>query len=164
MLKTSIEVRPARPSDIPALLPLMRALAEFEGYLDDFAVDQSAMLQRAFGLEPECRIFVAPTGNRLLGYAVVLEVPFTYDLRPTLLLKELYVAQDQRGKGLGRSLVRAIARWAGQRGAGRLKWDVLAGNQAAETFYQGLGGRPDDKWIAYQMDSAALSRLAEFKD
>ncbi|MEX6502735.1 GNAT family N-acetyltransferase [Pseudomonas zhanjiangensis] len=143
------------------MLELMRALAEFEDYLQDFTVDRSALLQRAFGPAPQCQVFVAVADTSLRGYAVVLEVPFTYDLRPTLLLKELYIEQGWRGRGLGQRLMQAVARWGAGRGAGRLKWDVLAGNQAAETFYRHLGGRPDDKWIGYQMDSAALVRLAE---
>ncbi len=164
MLKADVEVRSAQPSDVPALLAMMQALAEFEDYLEDFAVDRPALLRRAFGPAAECQIFVAVADTRLLGYAVVLEIPFTYDLRPTLLLKELYVEQGRRGDGLGRRLLQAVARRAIERGAGRLKWDVLAGNQAAEAFYQRLGGRPDHKWLAYQMNSAALSRLAAPSD
>ena len=154
-------VREARAEDVPALLPLMRELARFEDYLEDFAVDEEQLTARAFAPEPQCRIFVAETSDRLLGYAVIQELTFTYDLRPTVRLKELYVAPDARSQGLGEQLLAAVARWAKTRGAGRLKWDVLAGNQKAERFYQRLGGQPDTKWIAYTMDHSALAALAE---
>lgn len=155
-------VREARAEDVPALLPLMRELARFEDYLEDFAVDEVQLMARAFAAEPQCQIFVAEASDRLLGYAVTQELTFTYDLRPTVRLKELYVAPDARCQRLGEQLLAAVARWAKARGAGRLKWDVLAGNQKAERFYQRLGGHPDAKWIAYTMDHSAMTALAEY--
>jgi GNAT superfamily N-acetyltransferase len=154
-------VREARAEDAPALLALMRELARFEDYLEDFAVDEGQLLAHAFGPQPQCRIYVAEASGQLLGYAVTQELVFTYDLRPTVRLKELYVAPNARSQGLGEQLLAAVSRWAMARGAGRLKWDVLAGNQHAERFYQRLGGRPDTKWIAYTMDSEAMAALAE---
>lgn len=70
-------VREARAEDVPALLPLMRELARFEDYLKDFAVDEAQLLARAFGREPQCRVFVAEAAGTLLGYAVALEIAFT---------------------------------------------------------------------------------------
>lgn len=154
-----LSIREARPDDVPVVLDLMRALAEFEGYLDDFAVDADALLARAFGAAAQCQVFVAETDS-LCGYAVVQVLPFTFDLRPSVRLKELYVVQGQRGGGIGEQLLRRIAHWALEQGAGRLLWDVLAGNDAAERFYSRLGGRRDSKWIAYGMDDRALLRLA----
>lgn len=156
----SAGIREARAGDVPALLPLMRELARFEDYLEDFAVDEVQLLARAFGSQPQCRIVVAEAAGRLLGYAVTLEIAFTYDLQPTLVLKELFVAPPARSLGIGERLLAAIAQWALTRGAGRMKWDVLAGNGDAERFYQRLCGRPDGKWIAYGMDTEALAALA----
>lgn len=154
-----LTIREARPDDVPAVLELMRALAEFEGYLDDFAVDADALLARAFGAAAQCQVFVAQTES-LCGYAVIQSLPFTFDLRPSVRLKELYVVQGQRSNGVGEQLLRRIAHWALEQGAGRLLWDVLAGNDAAERFYSRLGGRREHKWIAYGMDDRALLRLA----
>ncbi|MCG8910428.1 GNAT family N-acetyltransferase [Pseudomonas sp. DP-17] len=154
-----LSIREARPDDVPAVLDLMRALAEFEGYLDDFAVDADALLTRAFGPAAQCQVFVAET-DAIVGYAVVQSVSFTFDLRPSVRLKELYVVQGQRGSGTGERLLRRVAQWALEQGAGRLLWDVLTGNDAAERFYSRLGGRRESQWIAYRMDDRELLRLA----
>lgn len=153
-------IRQACPTDVPQLLALMRELAAFEDYLADFAVDEDALHRRAFGATAQCRIFVAEAAGELLGYAVGLSLPFTYDLRPTVRLKELYVTPSWRSQNLGQRLLAALAQWALKQGAGRLHWDVLAGNSRAEAFYQRLGGRPVEKWIAYEMDDATLQALA----
>jgi GNAT superfamily N-acetyltransferase len=138
----------------------MRALAAFEDYLDDFRVDEQSLRARAFGPTAQCQVFVAQWLGQVVGYAVLLEIPFTYDLRPTLLLKELYVADDYRGKGLGQKLLQHVAMSARTRGVGRLKWDVLTGNHPAMEFYERLGGFQDKKWLAYQLDSHGIERLA----
>ena len=160
MLNPLDAVRPAAPEDVPALIELMRALAEFEDYLCDFKVDEQALLSRAFGPSPQCQVFVADWHGEVAGYAVVLEIPFTFDLRPTLLLKELYIAEHCHSKGLGRALLQRVAIWGTAKGAARLKWDVMVGNQRAEAFYQRLGGRPDSKWKAYQMGLQEIKQLA----
>lgn len=153
-------IRQACAADVPQLLALMRELAAFEDYLADFAVDEAALHRCAFGPAAQCRIFVAEATGELRGYAVALSIPFTYDLRPTVRLKELYVAPPWRSRELGRRLLAALAQWALEQGARRLHWDVLGGNLRAEDFYRRLGGRPVRKWIAYEMDDAALQALA----
>lgn len=138
----------------------MHELAEFEGYLHEFAVNADDLRARAFGPDAQCRIQVAEVAGNLQGYALTLSIPFTYDLRPTLVLKELYVNAQYRSAGLGERLLKDVANWALSSGAGRLKWDVLAGNGLAEQFYQRHGGRRVEKWLAYEMEAASLVKLA----
>lgn len=164
MLTLSCAVRPAVPEDVPRLITLMRALAEFEDYIDDFKVDNQDLLARAFGPKAQCQIIVAEWDACVSGYAVVLEIPFTYDLRPILLLKELYVAEACRGMGLGHALLQHVASMALDKGAGRIKWDVMLGNDPAEAFYQALGGQRDSKWIPYQMGLPEIEMLATSMD
>lgn len=160
MLKIADMVRPAEPEDVPDVITLMRALAKFEDYIDDFRVDEQTLLDRAFGSEAQCHIFVAEWAGRIAGYGVVLRIPFTFDLQPTMILKELFVAEACRGRGLGHALLQRVAIMALESGAGRIKWDVLAGNRDAEAFYKRLGGRPDSKWVPYQMGRQAIEQLA----
>jgi len=139
----------------------MRGLAAFEKYLDVFAVTERELARRAFRRSPQCRITVAEdrASDELLGYAVTVATPFTYDLKPTVTLKELFVRKVSRSRGVGEALVRAVAAQALAVGAGRLKWDVLAGNRRAEEFYRRLGGQRVRKWIPWGMDERALAKL-----
>jgi len=140
----------------------MRALARFEGYLDAFAVSRRELLRRAFGPARQCRVEVAEdiSSGRLCGYSVVLVTRYTYDLKPALTLKELYVEAQSRRRGLGLALMRGAAAYAVEIGAGRIKWDVLPGNNGAERFYRSLGGRRVNEWIAYVMDEPSFRELA----
>ena len=149
LMNEAARVRPAGPADAGALLALMRELAAFEGYLEHFKVTTSELLARGLAPAgaPEFVAFVAERpGSGPLGYAVVVETAFTFDLRPTLTLKELYVRQDARGAGAGRALFAQVLAHGRARGAGRLKWDVLPANEPARAFYRRAGGAPDTHW------------------
>ncbi|HEY1150315.1 MAG TPA: N-acetyltransferase [Pseudoduganella sp.] len=146
-----ITIRPARPQDTPELLAMMRELARFEGYLADFRVTESDLAERAFGAQPQCHILVAQTNEGIGGYAVWLLTPFTYDLRPTVTLKELYVAPKCRGQGAAGALLTKLREEASQHNAGRIQWLVLPDNEAAKRLYRTFGGEEDHYWEHWQL-------------
>ncbi|QYF95575.1 GNAT family N-acetyltransferase [Massilia sp. PAMC28688] len=142
-------VRPAAACDSPALLALMRELAVFEGYSAQFRVTEQDLLARGLQADgsPQFAALVAQAGNGpLLGYAVTCLLPFTFDLRPSLVLKELYVLAQARGQGIGQALMAGVLAQAHQHGCGRIKWDVLPHNHAAKAFYRAFGARQDTAW------------------
>jgi GNAT superfamily N-acetyltransferase len=79
---------------------------------------------------------------------------------PGLYLEDLYVAEDQRGSGLGRALLSALARIVVHRGWSRLEWAVLRWNSGSIAFYDALGGKPLDDWLTYRISGRSLDTLA----
>jgi len=147
----TLVVRTASPADAGALLQLMKRLAVFEGYAAQFAVTEHDLIERGLGAPAAqfTAIVAEHAPGQLRGYAVVCTLPFTYDLRPTLILKELFVDDDARGGGIGAALMAAVIAHAHGFGCGRLKWDVLPGNTRAQSFYRRHGGAPDAGWEAW---------------
>jgi GNAT superfamily N-acetyltransferase len=147
--EAAVRIRPAVAADAAPLLALMRALARFEGYDAGFAVREADLLARGLAPAgaPEFTAFVAEDGRgALAGYAVVLEIAFTFDLAPTLVLKELFVDADSRARGIGAALLARVRAHALARGCRRLEWRVLPGNARAQAFYRRAGGAPDRAW------------------
>ena len=146
-------IRRATAADAEPLLALMRGLARFEGYAADFSVTPGDLVER--GLAPtgpsQFTAFVGEGAAGLLGYAVVVEIPFTCDLRPTLLLKELFVADGRRGQGIGRGLFERVRAHGHERGCGRIVWTVLPDNAQAQAFYRRAGGAPDAAWQHWKL-------------
>jgi GNAT superfamily N-acetyltransferase len=141
-------IRRAVASDATQLLALMRGLAKFEGYDDRFAVTVDALLERGFSPQrpPEFIAWVAEVEGKLVGYAVIYVIPFTFDLRPTLVLKELFIDEAARGRNLGHGLMQAIVEHGRAVNARLIRWQVLPSNEPAKNFYRQLGADVDVDW------------------
>jgi GNAT superfamily N-acetyltransferase len=158
--RAALIVRPAVAADTRPLLALMRQLAVFEGYAAQFAVTEADLLVRGFSesAAPQFHALVVEgDGEVLLGYAAVYLIPFTFDLRPILVLKELFVAKSARGGGVGAALMRAVIDRARAEGCGRVKWSVLPENEDAKAFYRCFGATEEVEWQPWVMalDSGA---------
>lgn len=148
----TLVVRAAGPGDVGQLIGLMRSLAAFEGYLDRFCVAAQDLRERAFGAAAQCRILVVDGRDGMLaGYAVYLVQPFTYDLRPSVTLKELFVDAGHREQGVAMALLERLKQEAEGLGAGRILWLVLPSNEPAKRLYRRFGGCPDGYWEHWQL-------------
>ncbi|KRB21135.1 MULTISPECIES: GNAT family N-acetyltransferase [Mesorhizobium] len=144
-------VRPFERRDVGAVLALMRALAVFEGYDDEFRVTEADIVDHGLGPSPRFGVFVAEVDGVIVGIAVHYLIPWTYDLKPVVVLKELYVAEAARGKSVGRALVERLRDHATSIGASAIKWTVLHSNMPAKAFYRSLDGRADDTWELWKL-------------
>jgi ribosomal protein S18 acetylase RimI-like enzyme len=148
-------IRRAVAADVPQLLVLMRKLAAFEGYLDRFAVTEGNLLERGFlSHKPEFISWVVEQ-DVLQAYALAYSIPFTFDLRPTVVLKELFVDEAARGSELGSELFQAVIRYACLIDARLIRWQVLPENDAAKRFYRRQGGEEDTAWENWVLDVGA---------
>jgi GNAT superfamily N-acetyltransferase len=157
----TLAVRKAVEADIPNLLPLMRELAEFEKYADDFAVTEAVLREQGFRHSPpDFHCLVAEEGSELVGFLVYYFVPFTYRAKPNLIIKELYVAGQRRSRGTGLLLMKAVAKEAARSGCGMIKWWVATWNKRGIEFYKRLGAKVDSDWHEFQLSEKALRDLA----
>ncbi|MEM9530480.1 MAG: GNAT family N-acetyltransferase [Pseudomonadota bacterium] len=150
-------VRPFCAEDSAQLWALMRDLAVFEGYVDQFAVTPEALVHHGLGPNAWFRAYVAPDagGGQLNGMAVTYRVPWTYSMKPRLVLKELFVAPAARGSGLGRALFLAVIHEAQTIGADSVTWTVLPDNEPAKRFYRSQGAEADPNWENWRLTLSA---------
>lgn len=154
-------IRDAAPADIGPILGLIRDLAEYERAAHEVEATE-AMLQAAlFGTAPLARAVVVDGAGRLDGFALFFTSFSTWTGRGGLYLEDLYVRPEARGTGLGRALLRHLARAAVRLGCARFEWSVLDWNEPAIGFYRSLGAEPLDEWTRYRLAGDALARLAQ---
>jgi len=165
MSDSQIRIRRAVAGDVPSLLELMERLAEFEHYDDGFAVTSDTLIAQGFDrTPPDFYAWVAEAPHEagmLLGMLVYYLIPFTFRARPTLYIKELYVGDNARGRGVGEALMRAAAREAVAHGCASIKWQVAEWNTRARAFYERLGAAADHVWVDYALNETALRELAD---
>ena len=155
----AVIIRQALPEDGAALLDLMQQLAVFEGYRENFRVTLDDLSQRLFERQDFC-VLVAEVDGQLAGMLVYYFLPFSYDLTPWILVKELFVAPGWRGKNIGQQLMVALAQHAVTAGSHKIRWDVLATNDNAKAFYRALGAQSDDDWELFSLSRPAIEQLA----
>ena len=147
-------IRRAEAADAPQLLPLMQGLARFEGYDDRFAVTVDVLIERGFSPHrpPEFTAWVAELDASLAGYALIYVIPYTFDLRPTVVLKELFVDEAARGRDFGHGLMNAVIEHARSLNARLIRWQVLPDNEPAKRFYRQYGAAMDADWENWFID------------
>ena len=150
---SAVTARPFCREDIPQVLELMKSLARFEDYIEDFTVTAEDLERYGLCDEPRFRVHVA-TGTRdtrVIGIAVTYTIPWTYDMKPVLVLKELFVEPSHRSRGVGEALMIVVMGEARAMGASKIQWTVLADNHAAKRFYARHGAGRDTKWDLWSL-------------
>jgi len=112
------------------------------------------------GLEGVTEVVVAELEAEAVGFAVFFHNFSTFVGRPGLYLEDLFVKPALRSHGIGRALLRALARIARERNCGRMEWAVLDWNEPALRFYQSLGARQLNEWIVHRLTPVEIEKLA----
>jgi len=153
----------ARPSDLPDLHALIRALADYEK-LSDQCVSTEADLDKAlFGARPAAEALIARERGKTsaaAGFALFFHTFSTFLGRRGLWLEDLFVRPAYRGSGLGRALLTQLAVIARDRGCARFEWSVLDWNTSAIDFYKRLGATIMPDWRIARVTGKELARLA----
>jgi GNAT superfamily N-acetyltransferase len=95
-----------------------------------------------------------------VGFAVYYFTYSTFAGLTGLYLEDLYVKPKARGRGVGRQLLRHLARIAKEKSCWRIEWSVLHWNETAIRFYQNLGAVPMEEWAVYRLFGNSLEQLA----
>ena len=135
-----LTVRPARMEDLERLVGLLDLLFTIEA---DFRPDPARQQQGlALLLDDErARVLVAERADGVVGMCTGQLVVSTAEGGPALLVEDVVVDPDHRGRGVGRALLAALADWASSRGVRRLQLLADGNNGPALAFYDRLGWR-----------------------
>ena len=140
-------IRPATEADTPALIAMIRELAEFEHLSDQVVITEDDLADALFGDDAIVHDSVVDLGGGALAAHALWFRTFSTFLRKTgIWLEDLYVREPHRGQGHARALLHHLR---GQTD-GRVEWEVLEWNAPAIDFYQRLGARPMSGWTKYR--------------
>jgi len=159
MPDSSLEIRPATEQDVPTILKLIRELAEYEKLLDQVEATEALIREHLFGGRPVAEAMVAFLTGEAVGFALYFHNFSTFVGRPGIYLEDLFVRPHARGRGVGRALLREVAKVARQRCCGRLEWSVLDWNESAIRFYKKLGAVPMSEWTTFRVTADIIERL-----
>jgi GNAT superfamily N-acetyltransferase len=161
---SNLQIVRATERDLPVILELIRALAEYEKLAHRVTATEERLRETLFGAHPAAEVVLAKCEEECAGFAVFFPNYSTFLAQPGLYLEDLYVKPHRRGQGIGLALLKHLAKLAAERGYGRMEWAVLDWNQPAIDFYRKLGAVPLDEWTTYRLSGESLRILGTEAD
>lgn len=159
---TAYRIRAASVSDAATILRFIRELADYENALHEVAATEQSVAESLFGEGSVSRAAICETTDGVpAGFAVWFKTYSTWQSKNGLYLEDLYVTPDHRGGGVGKKLLRHLARVAVEEGCGRFEWSVLDWNEPAIRVYDAIGAEPKPEWIRYRLTGEKLKKFAE---
>lgn len=153
-------IRPATNRDIPAILQLIRGLAEYERALEEVVATESALTAAFFCDNPQVFCHVATQDEVVVGIAVWHLNYSTWLGKHGMYLEDLYVVPEARGHGHGMALLKELARICVDRQYERLQWWVLDWNEPSIEFYKSIGAVAMDEWTVFRLSGQALEKTS----
>ena len=97
------------------------------------------LVHNILGKDSGVRLVVASEAGRAIGLACISLLYPAPKERGQLFMKEIYVVSGWRDRGVGRDIMRFVARYALEKSCVRFDWTVDDTNPKAIEFYRELG-------------------------
>lgn len=153
-----VTIREALPEDVATMVRFLRELAEYQDTTEYFHATEDALLRDGFGDTPEFEALIAESEGKPVGLATFNRTYSTWAGSIGLIIQDLFVSEEARGKQVGFHLVREVARIAEERGASHLQLNVVHANPA-RNFYARVGFNHMDDLLTYRLDHDKMAAL-----
>ena len=145
-----IEIRPITEETFPEVEPLLAAYQRFYEIEDIDPERNREFFGRFVGSDHSGWLLGAWDDGRLVGFGCYYRHKNSLTATRTVLMYDLYVVEDVRGKGVGRRLIEAGLELARDSGASCLEWSTAPDNHAAQALYDSIGAEKSS-WLEYEL-------------
>lgn len=153
-----ITIRKGEKRDLPALLGLIKELAEYEKSGDSVTNSLEMLEKDGFGKNAIFSFFVAEVEEKVVGIALYYPKYSTWKGRG-IYLDDIVVTESFRRMGVGKLLFDKVIEAAKKEGANLLWWQVLDWNEPAIRFYQKYQAKLEAGWWNGVLLKEDLARL-----
>lgn len=153
-------IRLAGRSDVEAIHSMIVALASETDDRRNVKSQAQDFLTHGFGSAPLFEAMIAERAGNAVGLCLFFYSFSSWLGEPGIYVQDLYVGDEERGLGLGRRLLSAVAAHGLGRRASHLRLSVNSWNSAAKNFYDGIGMDHRDKEETYHLGGNAFLALA----
>lgn len=137
-----VHIRPALPSELPAIGDLRVAAYQADGFLAPPSTYADAL--RALGTDDDGDVLAAVDDGAVVGTVMLQPWPHAGEIArgpDEAEIRALAVAPQARGRGAGKALLAATVELAAGRGVRHLVLLTLPGMRSAQHLYQAAGFR-----------------------
>ena len=153
-----LQILPASEPDVPLILELILALAEYEKLAHCVTATEERVRETLFGANRAAQVVLARYDDECAGFAVFFQTYSTFLAQPGIYLEDLYVKPHLRGRGIGLALLKHLARiaaaaiaagWNGEYSTGTSRRSGSTRSSAQSRWMSGLstGYQESLSWI-----------------
>jgi GNAT superfamily N-acetyltransferase len=147
-----ITVGPVLEEEFLTLLPL---IAAYQSFYEVEEIDNERnrfFFHRFIAPSEDGELLAARDESGLiLGYACLYWHFSSLAAVETVLMNDLFVVPEARGRGIGRALIEASRDVARRRGAAWLEWATAPDNHTAQRLYDSMTSEKST-WLEYELD------------
>lgn len=149
-----VEISTATEADVEVISVI---LGEVEAYYGGAPtpVNPGQIRAALFGDRPAATVLLARDSGLVVGMASYSLVWPAAGADTSLYLKELYVRESARRRGVARALMAALRKEAGALGCSRIDWTADLDNPPALALYAALGAEPHQGKVFYRAEPRA---------
>ena len=159
--KIDISIRMAGPKDAEAIHQMIMALARDTDAESKASSSPADFLKFGFGDDALFEALIAERNSEPVGLYLYFYSFSTWLGEPGIYIQDLYVADAERGSGLGRRLMHETAKRGRQRQASHLRLTVDRPNNSARQFYEHIGMHHRDDELTFHIGGREFIALTE---
>jgi len=146
----ALEIAPILSDEFEELLPLIAAYQRFYEVEDVDEERNRAFFRRFLAPSEDGLLLGARSEGQLVGYACLYWHFSSLEACESVLMNDLFVAEQARGKGVGRALIEATAAVAREREVPFVEWSTAPDNHTAQRLYDSTGAERSE-WFSYEL-------------
>ena len=150
----------AERGDVSLVLYFIKELAEYQHLQDQMVATEESLEKWLFDLN-RADVILCICDDIPVGFAVYYQTFSTLLGKCGIHLEDLYVKPEYRRHGIGKAILRELAKITCDQGFERLEWCCLNWNKSSIAFYLSIGAMPMAEWTTYRLSGDALKKVSE---
>ena len=142
----NVNIRQATKEDLPAVVSLIKELAEYEKAAHEVKISVEELERDGFDKHPLFWIILAEAESEIIGMSFYY-IRYSTWTGKNLYLEDIVVKEQFRGNKVGKLLFEKTIEAAKEMKARQMIWQVLDWNEPAINFYKKFNAELDAEWV-----------------
>ena len=153
-----ITIREGIKEDLPAVLRLIKELADFEKSIDEVTITLEDLENDGFGDRPWFWFLVAEENNQIVGLSFYW-IRYSTWKGKFLFLEDFVIKKEYRRVGIGSKLFEETIKICKKKDLNGMIWQVLDWNNQAIKFYKKYNADITKEWLNGKLTKKQIDRL-----
>jgi GNAT superfamily N-acetyltransferase len=155
-----ITIREGIKEDLPAVLRLIKELADFENARDQVTITLEDLEKDGFGYRPWFWFLVAEKDNEIVGLSFYW-IRYSTWKGKFLFLEDFVIKEEYKRQGIGSKLFEETIKICKEHNLNGMIWQVLDWNSPAIDFYKKYDAEISSDWLNGKLTKKQIEKMNE---